>query len=157
MKETSGNKSENKRLKILVCTAGPEPAKRFREELVRIADFFDAHLTVLKVLPHGSPMPADELQKRGEEAVGLIVDVLQEQGLEAERYLRFSDDTAKGIVETAQELQADLLIMGVGNKPSWLRKFISGDVAERVLHEAPCPIIALPRTIKRSPFGKQRY
>lgn len=153
MKDTPSNQSsQRKRLEILVCTAGPEPAKRLKAELVRIADFFEAHLTVLKVLPHGSPIPADELRKRGEEAVEIIVDVLERQGLEADPYLKFSDDTAKGIVETAREIQADLLIMGVGNKPSWLRKFIQGDVSERVIHGAPCPVITLPQTIERSPF-----
>jgi len=155
MKNVSDQNSRSERLKILVCTAGPEPAGRMKTELARIADYFEVDITVLKVLPHGSPIPADELQDRGEKATGIIVDSLQEQGIEASSHLRFSDSTAKGIVETAEDLKVDLVIVGVGDKPSWLRNFIKGDVTERVFHEAPCPVVALPQDIKRSPFAEE--
>lgn len=139
---------------VLVCTAGPEPAQHLKEEVGRIANFFNAEITVLKVLPHGSAIPADELKARGKKAAEIITDALKKQGIKADSRLRFSDDTTKGIIKTSEEIEADLIIIGVGKKPFWLTKFIKEDVTEKVIHEASCPVIALPQNLERSPFGK---
>lgn len=137
--------------KILACTAGPETATKFVKELVRIADSFDAEIIVLNVLPHQSQLPAEELKSRGEEATKIIVDALREKDFEADYKLRFSEDISEGIVKTSEEIGADLIVMGVGEKPSWL-SFARKDITEQVIHNAGCPVLALPKVLKRSPF-----
>ena len=48
------------------------------------------------------------------------------------------------ITETAQEQQADLIVMGTHGRTG-LRHMLIGSVAERVVRHAPCPVMVVPR------------
>ena len=67
-----------------------------------------------------------------------------------------SGDTAKGIVETAGDLHTDLIVMPTHGRRG-LPHFFLGSVAERVVREAPCPVLTVrPSAIaeKESIVGK---
>jgi nucleotide-binding universal stress UspA family protein len=51
-------------------------------------------------------------------------------------------DPATVIVETAQEIAADLIVMGTHGR-SGLTRFVMGSVAEQVLRRAPCPVMTI--------------
>lgn len=136
---------------LLVCTAGPEPAKRSVEEVANIAETFDAKVTVLSVLPHRSQLPPHELEERGREATRIIEEAIEEKGLEVDYELRFADDVTREIVKTSEEVQSDLIVMGVGKKPKWL-SFVRKDITEEIIHNASCPVLTLSEELKRSPF-----
>lgn len=53
------------------------------------------------------------------------------------------DDVAKRIVETAQEWQADAIVMGTHGRRGFER-LVLGSVAERVLRSAACPVLMIP-------------
>jgi universal stress protein A len=53
-----------------------------------------------------------------------------------------SGDTAKGIVETAGDLHTDLIVMPTHGRRG-LPHFFLGSVAERVVREAPCPVLTV--------------
>jgi nucleotide-binding universal stress UspA family protein len=54
-------------------------------------------------------------------------------------------DAAASILRTAIEIDADVIVVG-SHRRTGLRKLILGSVAERVLHEAHCPVlIAVPK------------
>jgi nucleotide-binding universal stress UspA family protein/CBS domain-containing protein len=50
-------------------------------------------------------------------------------------------DTARGIVDTARELHNDLIVMPTHGRRG-LPRFFLGSVAERVMREAPCPVLS---------------
>jgi universal stress protein A len=67
-----------------------------------------------------------------------------------------SGDTARGIVETAGDLHTDLIVMPTHGRRG-LPHFFLGSVAERVVREAPCPVLTVrPSAIaeKESIVGK---
>lgn len=137
--------------KILVCTVGPEPAKKIVKEVVKVVKHFEAEVTVLNILPHGSQIPNRELEKRGKEATKVIVDAVDKEGFEAHPLLKFADDISKGIVESSEKENTDLIVMGVGEKPSWF-EFTRKDIIDDVIHNASCPVLTLPKELKCSPF-----
>jgi nucleotide-binding universal stress UspA family protein len=49
---------------------------------------------------------------------------------------------AAGILRAADDLDADLIVMGT-HGPTGLRRLLVGNVAEAVLREAPCPVLTL--------------
>jgi nucleotide-binding universal stress UspA family protein/CBS domain-containing protein len=51
-------------------------------------------------------------------------------------------DTARGIVETARTLRVDLIVMPTHGRHG-LPRFFLGSVAERVVREAPCPVLTM--------------
>lgn len=137
--------------KLLICTAGPEPAKEIVNEIVKVVKYFDAKSTVLNILPHHSQIPNRELRERGETATNIIVEAIEKENLEAEGLLKFSEDIVDGVIETQEEINADLIVMGVGKKPRWFQ-FTKKDVTERIIHRANCPVLTLPKKIENTPF-----
>lgn len=136
---------------ILVCTAGPDPAKKIVEEVVKVVKYFEGEVCVLNILPHGSQIPNRELKERGRKATKIILDEVKEEGLEADYELKFAGDVAKGIVEASGEKNSDLIVMGVGKQPSWF-EFTRKGIAEEIIHNAHCPVLTLPKELENSPF-----
>lgn len=137
--------------KILVCTAGPDPAKKIVKEVVRVVKYFEGEVCVLNILPHGSQIPNRELEERGREATHIILDEVKKEGFEGDFELKFADDVAKGIVEASKEKNSDLIVMGVGKKPSWF-EFTRKGIVEEIIHNATCPVLTLPKELENSPF-----
>jgi universal stress protein A len=56
-------------------------------------------------------------------------------------------DTARAVVDTARELNIDLIVMPTHGRHG-LPRFFLGSVAERVVREAPCPVLTVrPSTV----------
>lgn len=61
-----------------------------------------------------------------------------------------SDTAANGILRYATEISADVIVMGThGYGP--VKRFLLGSVVERVLREAPCPVLTVPHGTLRTP------
>jgi nucleotide-binding universal stress UspA family protein len=101
-------------------------------------------LYVVHVCPALGPQVASIVQL-AREAEALAMKRLHEDvaahlgGIEHE-FVVTTGDTASKIVEIAQRLQADLIIMGTHGRRG-LPRVLLGSVAERVLREAPCPVL----------------
>jgi nucleotide-binding universal stress UspA family protein len=78
----------------------------------------------------------------GLRAVERIADVAKAQGVAIETLVVESDQVAKGIVDAAQRIGADLIAMG-SNGRSGLAKLVLGSVAAKVLALSPIPVLIL--------------
>jgi nucleotide-binding universal stress UspA family protein len=67
------------------------------------------------------------------------------EGVQLERRLEEGDPAAE-IVRVAKEIGADLIVMGTHGRTG-LGRLLMGSVAERVLRQAPCPVLTV-----RTPF-----
>jgi nucleotide-binding universal stress UspA family protein len=61
-------------------------------------------------------------------------------------YRLLEGDPATVLVETAQETEADLMVMGTHGR-SGLTRLVMGSVAEDVLRRAPCPVMTVREPI----------
>jgi nucleotide-binding universal stress UspA family protein len=52
-----------------------------------------------------------------------------------------------GILEEARTMPADLIVMGTHGRTGFTRMLL-GSVTERVLRQAPCPVLTVPRKVK---------
>lgn len=68
-----------------------------------------------------------------------FVDKLQENGSQAHSVV-LCGSPAKLILDVAQDIQADLIVMASHGRTG-VNKLLIGSVAERVLHGSPCPIL----------------
>lgn len=53
------------------------------------------------------------------------------------------DSAADGIIEVAESLEADMVVLGTSGHSAWQRAFL-GSTATRVLAKAPCPVLVIP-------------
>ncbi|PFG37886.1 universal stress protein family protein [Georgenia soli] len=58
------------------------------------------------------------------------------------RQLRRSEDVAESLVATAEEVGAELIVIGLRRR-SPVGKLILGSNAQRILLDAPCPVLAV--------------
>jgi nucleotide-binding universal stress UspA family protein len=144
--------------KILVPLDGSELAERALRPALKIAQHFEAEILLLRVplpetllvaAPHlyGSydlMYPSQALNKSRQEAkdyldhiqqltvgAGLNVNVKSPEG-----------DIAEVIVETAIDGHVDLIVMS-SHGYSGITRWVLGSVAEKVLGDAPCPVLVI--------------
>jgi nucleotide-binding universal stress UspA family protein len=91
----------------------------------------------------GFPLLADEDEI--EVLIGRQVDQVKEAGIDARAI--FVDGkaghAADSIARVARSLDADLIVVGTHGRTPFAG-FALGSVAQRLLHVAPCPVLAVP-------------
>ncbi|GAA4433139.1 universal stress protein [Georgenia halophila] len=72
-----------------------------------------------------------------------VRDVLDEADIAYDiRQLRRADDVADALIATAEEVEAELIVIGLRRR-SPVGKLILGSNAQRILLDAPCPVLAV--------------
>jgi nucleotide-binding universal stress UspA family protein len=79
--------------------------------------------------------PAQEIE--------LVKSRLAEAGVEFElRQLVRGHEPAEEVVDLAEELGAELIVIGMRHRTA-VGKFLMGSTAQRILLDAPCPVLAV--------------
>lgn len=138
--------------KILCPVDFSNVSRRGLQGAVRIAQAFDADLTVLSVIPHLSWLGAAV-------ETGALVGAQQQHAAdweaEFEAFLEKSDfggtkwtrelmsgTPAREVVAAARQKEADLIVMGTAGR-SGLARMMMGSVTQRVLQDLPCSILTV--------------
>jgi nucleotide-binding universal stress UspA family protein len=131
--------------RIVVAIDGSREGGKTVPVAVEMAERFGSRVTIVHVREHtkyegsdvdlGPGVPADELV---ETALGRF----REAGLEARGEIRRVNpgDTPEQIVKVAQEVDADLIVMGTRGMTEW-KSMLLGGVANKVVHHAHCPVL----------------
>ncbi len=116
----------------------------------------DAKLYLLYVIPTGEISLPSELYRRDEKSGGADLvwaekaarEKLQEmahsrlnEGIRYEILVR-GGDPATGILETAESIEAGMIVMATHGRTG-LAHFFVGSVAERVVRESLCPVLTI--------------
>jgi nucleotide-binding universal stress UspA family protein len=144
--------------RIVVGTDGSETAGEAVRQATELAKLSDAKLDIVSAF---EPIPRTRLQEEQRqvpgdvqyeigprEDVNLTLDAAagtaRNSGLEAETHAR-EGDPADAILDVAEEIKADLII--VGNKGmTGARRFLLGSVPNKVSHHAPCSVMIVQTT-----------
>jgi nucleotide-binding universal stress UspA family protein len=102
------------------------------------------HLPVTVATPEQIVIPRDfwrSVRDAATEKLESSADRVQAEGVAVESHLT-EDSPAPAIVEAAEKLEVDLIVMGTrGN--TGLKHVLLGSVAERTLRTAPCPVLTV--------------
>ena len=144
--------------RIVVGTDGSETAGEAVRQATELAKLSNAKLDIVSAY---EPIPRTRLQEEQRqvpgdvqyeigprEDVNLTLDAAagtaRNSGLEAETHAR-EGDPADAILDVAEEIKADLII--VGNKGmTGARRFLLGSVPNKVSHHAPCSVMIIQTT-----------
>jgi nucleotide-binding universal stress UspA family protein len=137
--------------KIIWATDGSQYADRALELAKSLATQDGASLLVLHSVEHltgpgargAFPEDADEDERQAK--IAEQVKELGEQGVRANLRLVQGGTTgaAHTIAEVAKEDGADLIVVGTRGHTA-LAGLLLGSVTQRLLHIAPCPVLAVP-------------
>lgn len=136
---------------ILVATDFSELGRAALDEAARLAEKLDAKLNVVSVFTQPNVVEAASMS-RSERNQAL--DELRSKVAELEAQLRSSGRTASALVRlgdpaptilsVADELDADLIVLGTHSRRG-LTRLIMGSTAEAVLREAEVPVLIVKR------------
>jgi universal stress protein A len=144
-------------LNTILCATDFSTSSEYAFRLAAsLAEDHKARLVILHVAeaPHASlykgvpvSRQLDEQEREQQEKL----DALQPPaGVAVERRMVLGDP-GEEILKIANELKADLIVMGTHGRTG-LRRMVTGSVAERVLRHAPCPVLAV-KTPQSTPKG----
>lgn len=121
------------------ATAAFEEAQRLFSDSRFVAVHYDQRMTGRA----GSyPVLADEQDIRA--AISARIDELRHGGLDIELVIPVGHDTAAdAIAEVAREVNADSIVCGTRGLGAFSGVLL-GSVAQRLLHVAPCAVLAVP-------------
>jgi nucleotide-binding universal stress UspA family protein len=123
---------------ILCPTDYSEPAASALEHAGAVAGWYKARVTLLHVCV-GPPAEADRVRLLREAATAR-----EAAGAPAPFEVAIAEgDPARSILSEAERLPADLLVMGT-HGTSGFKRFILGSVTEKVLRQAPAPVLTVP-------------
>ncbi len=141
--------------KILVPLDGSELAERALEPAITLAEQVDGevillsvpvlkHLFVAEPTGYGLFLPEDSIRECQQELETYLSGV-RNRWEHPNLRLRtevVNGDEASVIVDTASEKGVDLIVMSTHGR-SGLSRWVMGSITERVLHEAPCPVLVI--------------
>jgi nucleotide-binding universal stress UspA family protein len=101
-----------------------------------------AHLVVINSARGGRDFDADEAI-RSDAELDAVRSQLAEVGVDAEvRQLVRGLDAAEDLIAVAKETSADFIVIGLRRRTP-VGKLILGSNAQRILLDAPCPVLAV--------------
>jgi universal stress protein A len=147
--------------RVLVTTDFSETSLDAIPLAVELVAHFSGELLLLHVLPVDAPTPWDippyadfgltsgpvpeyeaQVRQEVERRMALVAEKLA-HGVTVRKILRRGDAAAE-IGRVAAEEHADLIVLATHGWTGW-RHLVFGSVAEKVLREAPCPVLSVRR------------
>jgi nucleotide-binding universal stress UspA family protein len=98
---------------------------------------------VLDALYERGGGPSESVKRIEQKARHRINEIRHSSGSALNPHIHFSEGEARdGILEWAEKLSADLIVMGTHGRQG-AERFLLGSVAEAVIRRAPCPVLML--------------
>ncbi len=145
---------------ILLPLDGSHSCLRAREVAAEIAKKYNSKITALHVMSHDfmhselkasynlPPLVLQELnktyEKNGEKILRAAEEFFREEDISIKTILDRAEDTADRVLQKAEELNSDLIVMGNISEDEDLR-FSLGSVAEKVSLHAQCSVLIAKR------------
>ncbi len=138
--------------KILVPVDFSDHSAAAQQTAVEIAKTYDAKIWLLHcyqlhpggVSPYGVATPAsyyDDVRESVTEQLRECQEKVAAEGIAAEASVS-SEFTPQAIVEMAEDIGADLIVMGTRGLTG-IKHVMLGSVAERTVRLAPCPVLTV--------------
>lgn len=129
----------------MAVVVGYVPTKEGRAALRRAAEeclLRRTRLIVINSNRGGKDLDADEAHRFDEELRGVQAQ-LDDVGVEHEvRQLVRGNEPAEDLIAAAEEVGADFIVIGLRRRTP-VGKLILGSNAQRILLDAPCPVLAV--------------
>lgn len=135
---------------MLLATDGSEACFGAERIALKIAERCGAKLFVLNVVyynPEHMSIAIEEVEtqkSRAREVVERVKREAIERDIDVETKIILSDSIEEGIAKTAEEVQANLIVMGRRGIRG-LAKLLIGSATIGVVPIAPCPVLIVPR------------
>lgn len=129
-------------MNLLLAYDGSEPSKSALALTKKLAKEMNAKVNVVVSRVGGRASDTKDIDK-AEMQLKFVEDALAQAGVTCQQHLLIRGlDPGEDIVDFAEEVQADFIIVGIV-KTSRVGKIITGSTAQYVILNARCPVITV--------------
>jgi nucleotide-binding universal stress UspA family protein len=134
--------------RILLATDGSEYSRKAAERALTLVQDSGGTLKVVSVLeisPHiyaVAPELTEEKIKLPRQYAQEVKDLAASRGIIAEDFVREAESADEVIIELVRQTDIDLIVMGSHGRTG-LKRLLMGSVTERVIGNAPCPVLVV--------------
>jgi uncharacterized hydrophobic protein (TIGR00271 family) len=131
--------------RVLVPVANPNTASTLLRVAGRLAQFQGGSVLALQVMTVPEPVPLEAGGRQAEVERAILeraLKVANEEALPIRPMTRVARSVAQGILDTAIEESAGLIVLG-WEGPSRSRRASLGQIADAVLQDAPCDVLVI--------------
>ena len=118
-------------MKILIPTAGPEPAREKAEYVAKLASSLEAKMIVLHIVQNNNEKP-------GKEAFKIFENQCKKNKIKLKTVIK-DGEVVPTISKVAEEEKADLIVMGA-SEGRVVEKWLAADILERT----KVPVVIIP-------------
>jgi nucleotide-binding universal stress UspA family protein len=136
--------------KILLATDGSEESDKALVEALNLARACSTVFHVVTIVeqnPEYAALAPKAIEKADHDAKGLL-DYVREraktEGVECESTALHGQDVAGLIVDHAEKIDADMIVMGRHGRKKGLKKLFMGSVTSNLISHAPCKVLVVP-------------
>jgi nucleotide-binding universal stress UspA family protein len=133
--------------RILIAVSTPQASERLVEPIADLARRLEAEVLVVHVSRPTTGAAASREAAEGEQSVQLLADRVGARGVPVQTLLLFSDDVAQAILNTADQRQVSVIVLGLTGKNVFAR-LTSGNVPVELVRETKIPVMLLPPDFK---------
>jgi nucleotide-binding universal stress UspA family protein len=143
--------------RILLATDGSELSDKAVQTAMELTQIFSADLVVVKVVPHYiqtyfegtfaiNDVDVKNIESQWETAAQKTLDEVQAlalaKGLHIHTRVVKSDDIAQGLIDTAKQLNSELIVMASHGRKG-IKRLLLGSETSAVLTHANIPVLVL--------------
>jgi nucleotide-binding universal stress UspA family protein len=129
--------------RILIAVSSPWAAQKVLEPIADMAKRLAAEVLVIHVSRPSAGQMREQEQADGEAAISLLREKLTERNVVVQTLLLFSDDIARAILNTANERQVSMIVLGLTGKNVFAR-LLAGNVPVELIKNTKVPVLLLP-------------
>ena len=129
--------------RILIAVSSPWAAQKVLEPIADLARRLSAEVLVIHVSRPSAGQMREQEQADGEAAISLLREKLTERNVVVQTLLLFSDDIARAILNTANERQVSMIVLGLTGKNVFAR-LLAGNVPVELIKNTKVPVLLLP-------------
>lgn len=131
--------------KILVATDGSRYSDAATAKAISFAESYGGDLLIVSVVDVSpeyfaeAPKAFEDMIKKAKEHTAAVKKLAEAAGVRAETYVGEAE-ADEAIVNLATEKKVDMIVMGSHGRTG-LRRLLMGSVTEKVIGNAPCPVL----------------
>lgn len=139
---------------ILLATDGSEFSEGANHLAIAMSRQFGAKLTAMTMVPFSEELEVvgtrnlrAGLEEKANATLAALADQASREGVDCELLIRFGEDPHREIVGAAQDVNADIIVMGRRGKRGLARAML-GDATAKVIGAAHCHVLVVPRAAR---------
>ena len=136
--------------RILLATDGSEQSDKAMAEALGLAKTCGTSLqavTVIEMNSEYSALAPKAVEKAEEDAKQILAATKSraaEEGIECELVALHGEHVAEVLVDQAEKIGADMIVMGRHGRRKGLKKLLMGSTVSALISHAPCKVLVVP-------------